>query len=87
MISPRSRKDPPEVKKDEEEITSESDAEDKMDQSEKVTQVLKRKIKMADYPDFLAKRHKLFLTYRSLIYTTFQVKNTSFYGIWFSLLQ
>ena len=51
---------------DDEEIPSDSDAEEAAmkEETPQVEESLKRKIKMADYPDFLVKRHKGFQEYR-----------------------
>ena len=53
---------------DDEEITSESDADSEGDgdqhKKEEQHRAPKRKLKMADYPDFLAKRHQCFEQYR-----------------------
>ena len=54
-------------KPEEEEITSESDADSEEDgegQKKQQHHAAKRKLKMDDYPEFLAKRHKCFEQYR-----------------------
>ena len=51
-------------KPEEEEITSESDAEEDGEGQKKQQHAVKRKLKMDDYPEFLAKRHKCFEQYR-----------------------
>ncbi|XP_052064217.1 protein AATF-like [Mytilus californianus] len=62
----KAKKEQPKDDDDDEEIPSDTDEEEKPKQKQEPVQVgVKRKIKIDNYPEFLAKRHKDFQTFRN----------------------